>query len=367
MLLTSSLPLGQLTSRVGHSGIFHNDKVYLFGGFVNSELLVNDLIQVDVSSQKWENKTIHNRGPSARNFHSSCLVKRKSNDCSDEMVIFGGKSNGFHNDVWSYRFDTFEWGLLEPSGDEIITPRYGQSATIYGDYLVVFGGYDDNNSFPSNELFIFNLKSREWKLMELSIELMGRYYHASVLDEETGDWYILGGKSATDLVKDFVKIKLSTLDVKEGTCQSEVLISELDGFAPRFGHSLVLEKSENGKRLYSIGGCNDRIDHLDCIYIDLINIKNGWDVSHTHSLSQTFTSQDVGPVFHTTVPFQATNEDDSIAMNYFVFGGTYHKIDKKKQVNEPTEITIIEPVILRVCHNVEVISTFLKKKFSSTI
>lgn len=233
---SSSLPLDQLTSRIGHSGVFYNSKVYLFGGFVNSNtkdkplVYVNDLIQVDVSTRKWENKTTHNIGPSARNFHSSCLWKRKSaqDDRSDEMIIFGGKSNGFHKDVWSFKFDSSEWRLLEASNgsDEVITARYGQSATIYGDHLVVFGGYD-NNSFTSNELFIFNLETREWKLIELNVELKGRYYHASVLDEETGDWYILGGKSATELVKDFVKIKLSTLNVEEATCQSEVLISEV--------------------------------------------------------------------------------------------------------------------------------------------
>ena len=207
--------LNQLTSRFGHSGVFRNNKAYIFGGFVNSNTppklpleYVNDLIEVDITTQAWKNlnnqDSADNQRPSARYFHSACL-----RNAGSEMVIFGGKSNGFHKDIWVYHFDDSKWTRLDAKHSDIISPRYGQSATVYGDRLFVFGGYD-NNSFTSNELFSFNFATTEWQLVELSVELDRRYYHATVLDEETGDWYIYGGKSATTLTNDIFIIKFST-------------------------------------------------------------------------------------------------------------------------------------------------------------
>jgi len=37
--------------------------------------------------------------PSRRHFHSALLLNE---DAGYRMVVFGGKSNGYHNDIWKY-------------------------------------------------------------------------------------------------------------------------------------------------------------------------------------------------------------------------------------------------------------------------
>ena len=343
MSLLSTLPL-----RIGHSGVYRdNNKIYLFGGYIKNPdvsssarplIYCNDLIEINVTTQLWRNLTSIDQQeqqliPCARNCHSAYLRNR------DEMILFGGKSNGFHKDVWLYQFEHNLWTQLQTSGSDLISPRYGQSAVVFKDQLFVFGGYD-NNSFASNELFKLNLTTFEWKVVEIesnSQQIAKRYHHASVLNQETGEWYIHGGKTANSIIRDTIKISLDSLveSVDRLVVNAEIIASNLSEQFARYGHSMVLE----GNTLYSVGGCNQNQDFTDCTCLDLGNVSQGWKIDTTHSLSSIFNDsnkEEAQPVLHALVQIPST--DSSIT--YFVVGGLFQKTPDVLTVSPPTTTSI---------------------------
>lgn len=91
------------------------------------------------------------------------------------MIICGGKSNGYMNDLYSFDFsmlfssktknnkkylyfiklETKEWTEIIPQGKERISRRYGHSAVIYNDSMYIVGGYDDFG-LTCNDLWEFS-------------------------------------------------------------------------------------------------------------------------------------------------------------------------------------------------------------------
>ena len=291
----------------------------------------NDLIEINVENQEWKEFENSKASPGPLFHHCACLHKLENHD-DNEMIIFGGKSKKKHlqNKVWSFSFYRKEWKCLS-EGDKMVSPRFGHSGVVFGNTLFVFGGMDEKKKLCRNELIAFNLKSKQWKLIEMSVSISGRCHHASVLDPESGDWYLFGGQSGKNVLNDFVRIKLSTYDEGAAKCESETLISDLSEEFSRIGHSMVLEKFESGLKFYSIGGYNMKKDFLDCVSLDLNNISKGWQIETEHTLSKTFenVSQDVGPVFHVTTPIIITKENETI-LTYFVFGGLYENTKPPK-------------------------------------
>jgi len=66
--------------------------------------------------------------PKARNFHTAIFRNNKTATAvSQELIIFGGKSNGYLNDTWSFNLTTNEWKQLDTQQQGAPLPRYGTS------------------------------------------------------------------------------------------------------------------------------------------------------------------------------------------------------------------------------------------------
>lgn len=81
--------------------------------------------------------------PSGRNFHAAVFHAR-----SNAVVMFGGKSNGYMNDLWMLRLLGGDegvlcgrWEAVEGKG-EVPSPRFGHSMNVVGEMedLLVIGG-----------------------------------------------------------------------------------------------------------------------------------------------------------------------------------------------------------------------------------
>ncbi len=57
------------------------------------------------------------------------------------MLVFGGKSNTYSNELFSYSITNNFWKPEKTSGD-VPSKRYGHSKVIYNDEIFLFGGYD---------------------------------------------------------------------------------------------------------------------------------------------------------------------------------------------------------------------------------
>jgi len=88
------------------------------------------------------------------------------------MFVFGGKSNGYHNDIWKFDLGTqsptlpfcIHMGFQEDNSWEVMTVekgsrvparRYGHSGVLYSSEMFIFGGFDCD-SFTCSDLWSFS-------------------------------------------------------------------------------------------------------------------------------------------------------------------------------------------------------------------
>mmetsp|Transcript_11067 Transcript_11067/g.16823 ORF Transcript_11067/g.16823 Transcript_11067/m.16823 type:complete len:82 (+) Transcript_11067:981-1226(+) len=80
------------------------------------------------------------------------------------MYIFGGADNDNKklNDIWRFDLHNEEWEQLAiKQSKNIPIGRSGHSCSLFGSYLVIFGGFFDVTR-ELNDLFLFDLHQSRW-------------------------------------------------------------------------------------------------------------------------------------------------------------------------------------------------------------
>ena len=127
-------------------------------------------------SKKWEQVQGEN-SPQPRHFHCSIIYQNK-------LYLFGGKSNGYHNSLHKYNFETNVWSHVEPDprfcADWPIA-RYGHAAICnffnifisFFNFLEIGMGKKKQGNFFYNFFGFFIWK---FKLMSklMKIEIVGK-------------------------------------------------------------------------------------------------------------------------------------------------------------------------------------------------
>jgi len=103
------------------------------------------------------------------------LIIHPSLDSEKElMFVFGGKSNGYHNDIWKFDLgicppspfvSEFTWAcfpednswevMTVEKGSRVPARRYGHSGVLYSSEMFIFGGFDCD-SFTCSDLWSFS-------------------------------------------------------------------------------------------------------------------------------------------------------------------------------------------------------------------
>ncbi|KAL9653727.1 hypothetical protein ABK040_016655 [Willaertia magna] len=331
-------------------------KLYIFGGSIvkdNELTFTNELFEIDMSnrSESWnkispiivENNVDNNNNTvivKERNFHSSVIYE-------NELIIFGGKSNGYFNDMYSFNLiKKDEWKKIEYNNkmtSDIPTPRFGQTMCVYNDNLYLFGGFT-NDSEVSNELFQFNLKEKTWKLLKIfnkDFIVKGRYYHTMNIIENK--IYIFGGLGESNSVlNDIVMFDLPSINNNNEITVTNIVTNLIDKRIARYGHCSVYF---NNKLLF-IGGCNKEIDFFfNHFEFDLIsnqfkerndlqfftkqlesnNLQNTLQQNNLIEFTTTNTSF---PVFSTIVLLNNNNYNEDNLL-FYSYGG---KLNKSKSI-----------------------------------
>lgn len=141
-------------SRMGHTANFDPDlqHVFVFGGSKNLRWY-KDMHILDLNTWKWSLIEAVGIAPT-RAYHSATFFR-------NELYIFGGvypnpdpQPDGCSNDVFIFNPESESWYQPVTMGTKP-KPRSGHSATLLGDRLVLFGGWDAPVCY--NDLHVLDL------------------------------------------------------------------------------------------------------------------------------------------------------------------------------------------------------------------
>ncbi|KAH3758063.1 hypothetical protein Pelo_10193 [Pelomyxa schiedti] len=148
------------TMRYGHSAIFFDDNMFIFGGFDCNGNASNELYVYSVVSNTWSCVTVQGEIP-PRYYHGSCEFK-------GNMFIFGGLSSNGHdlveNVLWKLNLRTFQWSPVIITGD-IPASRWGFSHALdlATEELYIFGGTTGMKANNCKSVYAVNLPKGTWR------------------------------------------------------------------------------------------------------------------------------------------------------------------------------------------------------------
>jgi len=198
--------------RSAHTATHVSGLIYVFGGW-NSSAYFNDLWSFDTtqlylnsaSSVSWVQIIPNNRPPPARNGHTAVSA-------AGGLWIFGGFShslqNGpwvsctapgdncvYYNDLWRYDGRSNTWTKMNPSGD-IPTGRWGHSADVLGNRMLVFGGNTPIGNVV-NDIYSYDFTNNQWQLLQVVVNAPSpRFAHVSGVIGS--NLYIYGGSGGVN-------------------------------------------------------------------------------------------------------------------------------------------------------------------------
>lgn len=185
-------------TRGGHTAIYDpvRDRMLVFGGWDGS--FHNDVWELSLAgSPHWSQLTPAGVPPPSRIGHAAIY-----DPVRDRMVVFGGGSGFFRNDVWALSLSGDPaWSAIATAGTRP-SARYGHAA-IYDpvrDRLVVFGGYrqDDGSDHYLNDVWALSLAGNPtWSALAPAGETpSARFLHAAIYDGEHDRMVVFGGSDA---------------------------------------------------------------------------------------------------------------------------------------------------------------------------
>ena len=163
-------------SREGATACIIDNTLYLFGGF--SRDLFGDFRTYDLNSCHWSLQNEQMYSPQPRYSHTMIPYDKK-------LIVFGGAGGyltaikmrmGF-NDVNIYDTETQTW-QKQPEIEGAPSKRTNHTASIYGGFMLVHGGYNTEQKKVLQDFGLFDLERQKWILHKVYIhnEMDGKAY-----------------------------------------------------------------------------------------------------------------------------------------------------------------------------------------------
>ncbi|KAF2069331.1 hypothetical protein CYY_009352 [Polysphondylium violaceum] len=212
--------------RCAHQADSIDEFLYVFGGWNDDNLMLNDIHRFNVETWEWEQITIDNNYITPRNGHSVTTVNK-------QLLVFGGGSfSGFLNDVLMFDPILLQWKTIEATGS-IPSGRSKHSATLMGDRIYVFGGGDGIRLY--NDTYYLDLATMNWVHVNIDNGRLipsARWGHSMV---PLSDCTILlfGGHSGTKRLNDLYIFNTETNEWS----QPKLSVDSEETPQPRAGHS----------------------------------------------------------------------------------------------------------------------------------
>ncbi|EPS64186.1 hypothetical protein M569_10595, partial [Genlisea aurea] len=253
-------------ARYEHGAAVLDNKMYVFGGNHNGRYL-NDLQVLDLRTWGWS-KLEPQSGKQSTSVTAPCAGHSLIPWNGNKLLSVAGHTKDPTEtlQVKEFNLQTCEWSTLKTYGKPPIS-RGGQSVTLVGTTLVIFGGQDAKRSLM-NDLHILDLETMTWDEMEtVGISPSPRSDHAAAVHE---DRYLLifGGGSHATCFNDLHVLDLQTMEWSKPTQQGEIPRS-------RAGHA----GATIGDNWFIVGGGDNKSGALETIVLNMSTLV--WSVVTT--------------------------------------------------------------------------------------
>ncbi|KAJ0734561.1 putative acyl-CoA-binding protein, ACBP [Helianthus annuus] len=252
--------------RYEHAAAVVDDKMYIFGGNHNGRYL-NDLQTLDLRNWTWSKVEVKANSedpvrviPCAG--HS--LIPWEGN----KLISIAGHSKDASEVVNVKAFDlqTYTWSTMKTYGKPPVS-RGGQSVTLVGTNLVIFGGQDGNRTLL-NDLHILDLETMTWDEIDtIGVSPAPRSDHAAAVHAER---YLLifGGGTHATCFNDLHVLDLKTMEWSRPSQQGEIP-------SPRAGHAGVTV----GESWFIVGGGDNKSGVSETVVLNMSTLS--WSVVTT--------------------------------------------------------------------------------------
>ncbi len=135
----------------------------------------NDVWQLDLTSNTWTCLDVgtHRLNLAKPDDSKPCpRVGMTASYYGGDLYMLNGadEDNDKCNDMWKFNVASKTWTKTEPKGDFPVG-RQGSTMGIMDDKMVMFGGIIEVTK-ESDEVFVFDFVTQEWKLMDLNSDQM---------------------------------------------------------------------------------------------------------------------------------------------------------------------------------------------------
>ncbi|KAL0358539.1 UNVERIFIED_CONTAM: Acyl-CoA-binding domain-containing protein 4, partial [Sesamum angustifolium] len=245
MKSTGAIPFEGFPATSGHSMIKWKTRLLLLAGLSKNTADRVTVWFIDLESHNWGVAETFGNAPVARSGQSVTLFGSK-------LIMFGGEdwNRRLLNDVNVLDLETMTWSAVETTQTPP-TPRFDHVATLHAErYLFVFGGCSHSVFF--NDLHVLDLETMEWSQPQVQGDLVTpRAGHAGVAVE--GNWFIVGGGDNKSGALETLVINLSKLVVS--------VVTSVKGRDPLASEGISISSASLGggeNFLVTFGGYNGK-------------------------------------------------------------------------------------------------------------
>ncbi|GAA5796966.1 hypothetical protein HPULCUR_002344 [Helicostylum pulchrum] len=174
----------------------------------------------------------------------------------DRLFVYGGGGN-VTNDLHVLNLYNMRWETIQAVKGTAPCKRYGHTATLWDNYIIVFGGCNEFQEY-CNDIHVFDIQKQTWFQPDINGIVPARYLHsASVYNNKL---FIYGG-FAKNSDCTYVLDELSVLDLKTFSW------SKYHGIPPRYNHSATLV----GHKMYIYAGKDEHGNTISDLYVVNLN------------------------------------------------------------------------------------------------
>ena len=188
-LWSESSPTVKPLARSGHSMVYDsfNRKTILFGGWVESEGLMNDTWIYDSQTNQW-----------TEIFPTNTPIRRQGSSLyydsdAQRVILFGGYKDSLphYSDTWEFNYSDSSWTELNPTSNP--SGRYG-SKIVYdpmNQKAILFGG---RSSTIMDDTWVYYYGNNSWSELSITSKPDTRYWHSMVYNSNNQEIILFGGR-----------------------------------------------------------------------------------------------------------------------------------------------------------------------------